>query len=398
MHATIIGGGRIGRGFVASLLERNNVSKTFLDVSDDLVKEFNKEEEYTVHILGNETNNTIIENFEAFNFRDKKALKTEINNADFIFTAVGGKNLRTIGSEIGRQYKNLLREEIVSSFIIVTCENWLTPAADLLSSIVEELNESEKEVFLKNVDVTQGVIRASGTSAPKGEETSNLLDTWMQDYWTLPIDKSRINNHFVPNWKHFEFNENFGEMLAQKIYTNNTSVALVGYLGYLKGHKYVADSANDDEIEPIFKKCFQEIHQALVHTLGVSTESQKEFAEVAEDKYKDYKIVDDVKRIARDPIRKLSPDDRFIGPAIMAQKAGTKPEAISLGAAAALYFDNPEDSEAVELQKLRKEKGIDYVLDNICGLQNNQELKDMILSSIEVLKAKGWIPEGEMND
>ncbi|WP_440897782.1 hypothetical protein ACS127_07400 [Amphibacillus sp. Q70] len=391
MHATIIGGGRIGRGFIASLLQRNNIEKDFMDISEELLNLFNSHKNYNVHILGNKNNNTIIENFKAENVNDEEALRKELLKSKFIFTAVGGKNLKLIGTKIGKQYRHLLEEGMAPSFVIITCENWLTPASDLQKSILEELNEEQKNIFLNKVDVTQGVIRASGTSAPKGEETENLLDTWMQDYWVLPVDQSRIKNNAIPQLKYFDFKEDFGEMLAQKIYTNNTSVALVGYLGYLKGYNYVAESANDFEIETIFKKCFTEINHALVYSLDVSEESQKEFSEIAEAKYKDYKIVDHVVRIAREPLRKLSPDDRFIGPAKMAQEAGITPKAISLGAAAALYFDYYDDAEAMKLQTLRKQKGLEYVLDTVCGLQDNRELKELILESVNQLKLKGWI-------
>lgn len=398
MHATIIGGGRIGRGFIASLLQRNKVEKNFMDVSDELLGLFNNREEYTVHVLGNEKNNTIIKNFSGMSIFDEEALREEMKESQFIFTAVGGKNLAFLGEKIGEQYRYLLEKGVTTSFVIVTCENWMSPAKDLQTNILKELNNEQKKVFLENVDVTQAVIRASGTSAPEGEETDNPLDTWMQDYWTLPIDKLKIKNNTIPDWNYFYFDEKFGEMLAQKIYTNNTSVALVSYLGYLKGYKHVAEAANDSEIEPIFKKGFEEINHALLYSLGVTEESQKEFSKVAEEKYKNYKIVDNVVRIAREPIRKLSPTDRFIGPAKMAQESGIVPEAIALGTAAALYYDYPEDKEAMELQRLRKEKGIDFILDNICGLGENRELKELITSSVDTLKSRGWIQEGEFDE
>lgn len=397
MEATIIGGGRIGRGFVASLLQRNSIDKTFMDISDELIEKFNNMSEYTVHILGNTKRDTIINDFKGYSIFDEEGLKKQLQKSNFIFTAVGGKNLASLGKKIGAGYRFLIEHNTICSFTIITCENWLSPAEDLKTSILEELTDSQKNIFLKNVDITQGVIRASGTSSPERQETENPLDTWMQDYWILPIDKSRIRNNPVPDWKYFDFDDNFGEMLAQKIYTNNTSVALVGYLGYLKGHKYVADAANDEEIEPIFKKCFEEVNEALIHSLDVSEESQKEFSRVAEDKYKDYKIVDYVSRIAREPLRKLASDDRFIGPAKMAQKAGVLPEAIALGAAAALYFDDPTDEEAVKLKKMREDKGVIYILDTICGLAHNNKLKQLILLSIDILKNEGWIKEGEIN-
>ena len=72
--------------------------------------------------------------------------------------------------------------------------------------------------------------------------------------------------------------------------------------------------------------------------MGINEESQIKFSKTAKAKYTDRAIVDLVTRIARDPIRKLGPQDRFIGPMRIALSAGIRPKAIALGAAAALYL------------------------------------------------------------
>ncbi|GAA3019355.1 mannitol dehydrogenase [Tetragenococcus solitarius] len=393
MRATIIGGGRIGRGFVASLLKRNQVEIDFFDTNKQLMKEFEQYNSYTVHVLGNTEENTVIDGYHSSHIDDSKAWATELNQTDIIFTAVGGKNLTSLGTTIGKNYQQALAKGEIPSFILITCENWMTPADDLQQAIESQLTNEEKEVFQNHVDVTQAVIRASGTSAPPGKETANPLDTWVQDYWVLPVDGKRIQKHSKPDLRYFEFNDNFGEMLAQKIYTNNTSVALIAYLGYLKGISHVADAANDPEIEPILEAGYQEINQALVYSLGVSQESQLEFSRVAEAKYKDYAIVDEVVRIGRDPLRKLAVDDRLIGPAKMALDAGITPKAISLATAAAIYFDYSKDPAAEELKKIRETQGVDTVLEEICGIAKDSILANLIKEGISELKERQWIKE-----
>lgn len=394
MHATIIGGGRIGRGFLTSLLRRNHIEINFFDASKELVKDFEQYKSYTVHVLGNEKENTTVDGYNSYHIDDSKAWTTELNKANIMFTAVGGKNLSSLGKTIGKNYHQALKEGGTPSFILITCENWMTPADDLQEAIESQLTDEEKKIFRDHVDVTQAVIRASGTSAPAGEESANPLDTWVQDYWVLPVDGKRIQNHQKPDWQYFEFKDDFGEMLAQKIYTNNTSVALIAYLGYLKGINYVADAANDPEIESILKAGYEEINQALIYSLGVSKESQLEFSRVAEAKYKNYAIVDEVVRIGRDPIRKLAVDDRLIGPAKMALDAGVTPKAISLATAAAIYFDYSKDPASVELKKIRETQGVDTVLEEICGISKDSDLANLIKKSISELRKLQWIKEG----
>ena len=93
----------------------------------------------------------------------------------------------------------------------------------------------------------------------------------------LPIDRDRIKGE-IPQWEYVEFVTDFGDLAKTEIYTNNTSVATVSYLGKLKGLTYVADSANDPEIEPILDQVYEEINYALIHGMGINEESQIKFS------------------------------------------------------------------------------------------------------------------------
>ena len=155
----------------------------------------------------------------------------------------------------------------------------------------------------------------------------------------------------------------------------------------------MAESANDPEIEPILDGVYREINEALVKGMGINEESQLEFSKRAKAKYTDPAIVDVVTRIARDPIRKLGPEDRFIGPIRIALGIGLEPKSIAMGCAAALYYENPEDEAARELVKLRREKGVDYILEHISKLDLNGPEVKCIREAVEELRKKGWIKE-----
>jgi mannitol-1-phosphate 5-dehydrogenase len=59
-----------------------------------------------------------------------------------------------------------------------------------------------------------------------------------------------------------------------------------------------------------------------------------------------------VQRVGRQPLRKISRHERFIGPAAMAAERGLPTTALVAAVAAALEFDDPEDEQSVELQHL----------------------------------------------
>lgn len=392
MKAVILGAGRIGRGFVTQLLTLNNVDITYFDASDAMVEQMNQIGHYTIHVLGHSDLDLEVDHVKAYPTSDIDQLAACWKESDFIFTACGGKNMPSVGKTIGQAFKKLVTIGGVHLSNIITCENWIDPAKDLEEAILSCLDEKEAKLFKENVGVGESVILCTGTGAPDPSKVINPIDTWVQNFKYLPIDKDAIKTE-IPNWEYIEFVDNFGHLLTQKLYTNNTSCGSVAYLGHLKGLTYMAEAANDVEIEPIMDEIYNEINQALIQGMGIDAESQYAFSKRAKAKYTDRDIVDKLTRIARDPLRKLRPKDRLIGPSKIALSIGVKPTAIALATAAALFYDEPDDESAMKLQQMRKEHGVEYILQNVCQLKPEEELYQMILSSIDELRAKGWLKE-----
>lgn len=392
MKAIILGAGRIGRGFVTQLLTLNNVDITYFDASDAMVEQMNQVGHYTIHVLGHPDLDLEVEHVKAYPTSNIDQLAACWKESDFIFTACGGKNMPSVGKTIGQAFKKLVMIEGVHPSNVITCENWIDPAKDLKEAIVSCLDENETKLFKENVGVGESVILCTGTGAPDPSKITNPVDTWVQNFKYLPIDKEALKTD-APKWDYIEFVDNFGHLLTQKLYTNNTSCGSVAYLGHLKGLTYMAEAANDPEIEPIMDEIYNEINQALIQGMGIDPESQYAFSKRAKAKYTDRDIVDKLTRIARDPLRKLRPEDRLIGPSKIALSIGVKPTAIALATAAALFYDEHDDESAMKLQEMRKEHGVEYILQNVCQLKPEEELYQMILSSIDELRAKGWLKE-----
>ena len=87
---------------------------------------------------------------------------------------------------------------------------------------------------------------------------------------------------------------------------------------------------------------------------------------------------DPVSRLARDPLRKLAPDDRLVGAARLAEKHAIRPEGLAFGIAAALAYDAPGDPDAVELQAMLAREGLAAVLREVCGIQEDEPLAELV--------------------
>ena len=104
-------------------------------------------------------------------------------------------------------------------------------------------------------------------------------------------------------------------------------------------------------------------------------------------------IVDFVERNARDPLRKLGPDDRLVGSARMVSSFGIIPENLCTSIAAAIYYHNDGDEFAVKLAQMRIEQGVDYVIEQVCKLPADGDLGKLIKERIRLLESKGYIHE-----
>lgn len=392
MNVIILGAGRIGRGFVTQIMLLNGEKITYFDVSKEMVDKLNESKEYTIHVLGHPELDIAHKGYKAYTIDDTDQLAKEWAKASFIFTACGGKNMKSVGKTIAKAFKKLVSDGNVHLSNIMTCENWVDPAKDLKNSILEELNDQERELFENNIGVGENVILCTGTGSPDPSKVTNAMDTWIQNFPYLPMEKEAIKGE-LPNWKYVDFVEHFGNLLTQKLYTNNTSCGSVSYLGTLLGKKYMAEASNDPVIEPIMDEIYNEINEALIKGMGIDPESQYAFSKRAKAKYQDRDIVDLLSRIARDPLRKLRPNDRLIGPSRIALSVGVKPKAIALCTAAALFYYNPEDESSVNLKKMREEKGIHYILENVCELNPNEELYSLIIESVKELQKRNWLKE-----
>lgn len=389
MKAIVIGAGRIGRGFVTKMLVDNQVEVVFFEASEGLYRRLADDNQYTIHVLGHSHLDTEVKGFKAYHIADIDGLAEELVDSDYIFTAVGGQHMESLGATIGSALAKMDMSQL-KALNIVTCENWINPAKTLRASMMEKMTHEQKALFERKVGVSESVVMTTGTGNPDPSQKVNVLDTWIQNQLYLPIDRDRIIGD-LPNWTEFEFVAGFGDLLTQKLYTNNTSVATIAFLGKLKGFRLVAEAANDPEIETILDEVYSEINYSLIHGLNIDEQSQMKFSKRAKQKYQDREIVDVLTRIARDPMRKLRPSDRLVGPAKLAMSIGLEPKAICLAIAAALFYEDENDKGACELKALRESKGIKYIINKVCGIEEVDPLYDLIMKSVDLLKEKNLI-------
>ena len=340
MSCVIFGAGKIARGFIGHLLYLSGIDFVFVEKADALADMINERGEYTVNILGAPEKNCVVKGARALKFSDEEKITEAIAEADAVFNAVGGKNLGEIVPFIAKGIGKKAKRGGYINFI--TCENWKKPADIIKAGVTEFLTNEAKPYFEKYVGITEAVIMRSAIESDPELLKKDPLIVNVQDFWHLPVDKERVKGE-LPAIKGLELMDNFGGFLERKFYTYNAANGTVSYLGALLGYKKIADAAHDERILKVLDGVYSETARALSKKHNFPLDEQLAFTLTSKKKLQDYTIVDFIERNARDPLRKLGPDDRLVGSARLVESCGIKPENLALAIAAAIYYNIDED-------------------------------------------------------
>ena len=390
MSCVIFGAGKIARGFVGHLLYLSNIDFVFVEKVDALCDLINERGQYTVNILGDPSKNTVVTGAKAFKFSQVDEICDAIVNADCIFDAVGGKNLPEI---VPFLTKGIEKRASVNPkpLNIITCENWKLPADVLKNGISESISDSCREFFESSVGITEAVImRSAIESTPELLEKDPLVVN-AQDFWEFPFDASRLKAPMPENMMCLKPIYEFTGFLERKFYTYNAANGTTSFVGALLGHKYIADAAHDERILKILDGVYTETATALSKKHNFPFDEQWAFTRTSLRKLQDRNIVDYIERNARDPMRKLGPDDRLVGSARLCLEYGVKPEALAIAIACAIHYGEPTDPFALQLAKIREDRGYDAVISEVCKLDPNGELGMLIKENLALIKEWGWI-------
>ena len=227
MKCMIFGAGKIARGFIGHLLYLSGIEFVFVEKADALVQLINERGAYTVNILGDAEKNAYVTGAKAIAFSDEEAIRAAFLDADCVFTAVGGKNLKDIAPLLMKGIEE--KAKTGKSLNIVTCENWKDPALLLRNAISETICDEAKAYFDQKVGVTEAVIMRSAIEATADLLEKDPLIVNVQSFWELPVDASRVVGT-LPEIKGLKLVQEFTGFLERKFYTYNAANGTFGMM------------------------------------------------------------------------------------------------------------------------------------------------------------------------
>lgn len=359
--AVHFGAGNIGRGFVGALLHEGGYEITFSDVAAPLVDALNAADSYVVHEVGDGGRDVTVTGFSAINSAEApEAVAAAVASADVVTCAVGPTVLRFVAPSILAGLRE--RSDDVAPVKVMACENAIG-ATDTLRGHIEELAGDDWASLASRAVFANTAVDRIVPGQPEGAG----IDVTVEPFFEWAIEQGPFAGD-LPTIPGAHFVDGLGPYIERKLFTVNTGHAATAYLGARAGFEKISDALADEEVERRVAAAIAETSAVLAAKHGFAEEDLAEYRATILRRFKNPALPDTVQRVGRQPLRKLSRHERFIGPAAEAAERGLGVMGLLTAVDAALSFDDADDAQAVEMREKLSSLDADAFTAEVTGL------------------------------
>ena len=384
--AVIFGAGNVGRGFLGQLFSESGYEVVFVDIDEPLIAALNDQRGYTIRLVDNDwAEEVTVFPVQALHASNTESVAQALVEADLAATAVGVRALPQIAPLVAAGIARRAAGDVRTPLNIIVCENLKDAAATFRHKVSEHLPLTCHDYLHMRVGFVDTVIARMvppPTGQMRAQDPSLIV---VEPYKELPVDRGGFVGP-VPKIVGLEPCDNFAAYTARKLYIHNCGHAMLGYLGYLRGHTFGYQALEDAVIHPLLESALAESRDGIVTAHGVEATWLEVYIADITRRFANRALGDTVFRLARDPLRKLGPEDRLVGAARLAEKTGVTPEALSWGIAAGYCFDDANDPMAVALQQRIAAEGLDAVLADVSGIEADEPLAALVRERLRRLR------------
>lgn len=367
MKALHFGAGNIGRGFIGLILSRAGYEVVFSDVNQGLVSTLQQRKQYTVELANESKDTETVTHVDAIDGTNLDTVAETVAEADLVTTAVGVNILKHIAPGIAKGLeKRLGKGGAIEPLHIIACENAIGASTQLKDHVYSLLEESTRRLADQYVYFPDSAV----DRIVPIQHHEDPLHVQVEPFYEWVVNRSQMSPAFNPI-EGVMYVEDLEPYIERKLFTVNTGHCVAAYVGNVHGYDTIQQAIADEKVRSIVHGALQETGNVLVKRFGFDAEEHGKYISKILDRFRNPYLTDEVSRVGRSPLRKLSPNDRLVRPATQAYEYGMETEHLAMGMAAACKFDVAEDPEAVELQGLIRQKGVAAALSQVTSLDES---------------------------
>jgi mannitol-1-phosphate 5-dehydrogenase len=381
MKAVHFGAGNIGRGFVGLILHDAGYELVFADVNAELIDALAASTSYEVHAVGEQSSTRTVRNYRALNSAaDEAAVVREIASADLVTTAVGPNILKFVAPVIALALEQ--RDPGLPPLVVMACENAINATDALRQHVVDRLEGgSAASALPRAVFANTAVDRIVPNQEPGAG-----LDVTVEDFFEWAIESGPFGGN-PPSIPDAHFVPDLAPYIERKLFTVNTGHATTAYHGYIEGATTLADALSIPEVFLEVKAVLAETKALLVAKHEFDPATQEAYLEKNLVRFANPYLTDTPERVGRQPLRKISRHERFIGPAAELAERALPYAALLRAVAAALRFDPPTDPQSAELAELLATLTPEEFTEQVTGIGPSHPLHADLLATVRSVVA-----------
>lgn len=381
MKAIHFGAGNIGRGFIGYLLSKSGYEVTFVDIAKPLVDQINQFGTYQVITLSTTSEKEKIDHVDAIYLNATEQLQEAVLKTDLITLSIGANNLKATGKLLQKLLKVRQEKNPEESLDIIACENALFATDILKESILEDADAAFKAYLEKYVGFPNSAVDRIVPNVNMKKDSP--IDVAVEDFFEWDVESGKIKHN--PNIQGVDYVENLAPYLERKLFLLNGAHAAIAYIGYLTGYQYVHEAIHDDFIRKTVLQFHQEALEALSQKHHMDKAALEAYSQKLVRRFENAYLQDELCRVGRDPIRKLSSKDRLVSPLKLCNELHLPYDAIARAIAAGFTFDYEGDSKAMAIQSDILDGGLKYAISNVTELDAASDMVEKIVAEYKEL-------------
>ncbi len=373
----VFGAGATGRGHVGLLAWQAGFEIVFVEKNPELVELLRRSGTYRVRIFGETCQEISVSGYRVIHSEERQAIADEIAGSALVLTAVFDQNLADVAATIALAVKSCREKKRQQPLNCIACENMMDSSSALGRHVRSHLNDQADLAYFDTYFAFPDCMISR--VVPRPEPDPLLILTEDYNEWT--VDRKAFLGEKPRPLYALELVDNQTARLERKLFIHNGGHATCGYIGFHRGHRYIHEALKDALVVEHVLGALDELGGVIQHKWGFSLQEIKEYAADLGRRGNIAEMKDEILRVVRDPLRKLSPRERLVAPALYAVEFGLPHQWIVKAIVAALKYRHAGDTQSLQLAKRIENEGLDAVLQDVCGIDAASPLGQEILAA-----------------
>ncbi len=353
---------------------------TFIDSDERVIALMQEHGRYPLRFLVPGHEEIWIEPDQCLHVSEDAAIAQAISEAQLIAASVYGENLEAVAGEMLEGLVTRAGQRPGDPLDIIAVENMLGAAAHLRACVMDLAPPHLKDWLASHVGFVEASVGRTVPDPSPEAVAAHPLMLEVEAVDELYFDASGFAGP-IPGLKRTVFTEQFLAYEARKLYVHNMAHAVTAYLGALRNIPAIDAAMQEPVIRQTVEAAMRQACLAIEKRHRLPFAELEAFAHRLAERFDNPLMHDTIERVARDPMRKLQPEDRLLGAMHLCIEQGVDCSAIALGAAAAFRYPCESNPRWQLVRRALENDGMGPALKACSGVEESSPLGKAIVQA-----------------